>query len=387
MSDRESKPKIAWFGERKIVRLMLLAALLTLGVIHFHWLVQGVLFLWHIARPLLVGGAIAYVLEIIIKRLERLYFPRSQKKWVKKSRRWFCILAAAALICFFVALVMVTILPGLTEAFTVLAREFPVYFDAAKKWALERTESFPTIQEKIQNLEFDWQSVQERLLNFAANGLSGLLSSTVTVISAVGTRVFNFVISAIFAVFLLAGKEKLFRQYSRLMAAVCPPEKNEKIQHVFQTAHKAFSGFIVGQSLNGLILGLATWLGMLLFRMPYALMVGVLSGTMALIPIIGGYIGALLGTFLVFTASPGQALWFLLFIVVLQQISGNLIYPRLVGTSVGLPSLWVLAAVTVGGGLGGIGGMLAGVPLAATLYVLMQEWLRRKERKAVEAGE
>ena len=121
---------------------------------------------------------------------------------------------------------------------------------------------------------------------------------------------------------------------------------------------------------------------MVIFRMPYALIVGVLSGTSALIPIIGGYIGALLGTFLVFTAEPGMAIWFLLFIVVLQTVSGNLVYPRLVGSSVGLPGLWVLAAVTVGGGIGGIGGMLIGVPLAGSAYALIQEWALKKEEAA-----
>ena len=134
----------------------------------------------------------------------------------------------------------------------------------------------------------------------------------------------------------------------------------------------------MGQSVNGLILGILTWLGMRIIGMPYALMVGVLSGTTSLVPIIGGYIGAVLGTFLVFTATPSMALWFLLFIVSLQTVQGNLLYPRLVGNSVGLPSLWVLAAVSVGGGLAGIAGMLLAVPVFATLYALIQEWVEKK---------
>ena len=149
-------------------------------------------------------------------------------------------------------------------------------------------------------------------------------------------------------------------------------------QTVLDIANRCFSGFIVGQTVNGFILGVLTWLGMRIFGMPYALMVAVLSGTSALIPIIGGYIGAALGTFLVFTANPSLALWFLLFIVALQTLQGNILYPRLVGNSVGIPSLWVLAAVSVGGGLGGIGGMMLAVPITATLYSLVHEWVQRK---------
>ena len=144
----------------------------------------------------------------------------------------------------------------------------------------------------------------------------------------------------------------------------------------------------MGQTVNGIILGVLTWLGMRIFKMPYALMVGVLSGTTSLIPIIGGYIGAALGTFLVFTANPSLALWFLLFIVALQTIQGNVLYPRLVGTSVGIPSLWVLAAVSVGGGLGGIAGMMVAVPITATLYGMAHEWVnKRNEQKKKEAAQ
>ena len=180
------------------------------------------------------------------------------------------------------------------------------------------------------------------------------------------------------ALFLLGSKDQLQRQFRLLMKAAVNEEKNSRIHHVLSTANRCFSGFIVGQTLNGIFLGLLTWLGMKIFGMPYALMVGVLSGTTSLIPIIGGYIGAALGTFLVFTANPGMALWFLLFIVVLQTISGNTIYPRLLGSSVGIPSLWVLAAITIGGGIGGIGGMLVSVPVTATLYALIHEWVRKK---------
>ena len=378
MAEKENVSRLSWFGEKRPVRLLLLAALLTLGVIHFESLVRLCLFLWQIAQPLVLGAAMAYVLEIVVKRLERLYFPHSQKTLVLASRRWVCVGLAAVLVTAFLALVVVMVIPGLMDAFTVLAREVPQYFEQGRLWILENQDSFPTLAESVKEIEFDWQSIQDRVVSYAMSGLGGLLSSTVTVIGAVTGSLVNFFMSLIFALFLLAGKNRLRGQYDRLMAAFVKPRRVEKINRFFSVAHRAFSGFIVGQSLNGLILGAATWLGMLAFGMPYALIVGVLSGATALVPIIGGYIGAIIGAFLVFTVNPIQALWFLIFIIILQQIQGNLVYPRLVGSSIGLPSIWVLAAVTIGGGIGGIGGMLAGGPGAAAGYALLQERVRER---------
>jgi len=362
---------------------MLLAALLTLGVIHIQFLIQAVVFLWKIAWPLILGGIIAYILEIVIKRLEKLLFSRTRKTWLLRSSRGICILLATVLVLSVITLLVFTVIPGLGDAVALLARELPVYFAQGKEWVLETFKDVPAVTDYVKELKLDWPSIQDRIVNWAVNGLGGggLISSTVNVISAVTGRMANFLISLIFAIFLLGSKDVLKGQFSRLMGAVFRPERQRVVSHVLESLNKSFSGFIVGQTISGIILGAATWLGMRIFGMPYALIVGVLSGTTALIPIIGGYIGAALGTFLVFTANPGMALWFLLFIVTLQTVSGNLLYPKLVGNSVGLPSLWVLAAVSIGGGIGGIGGMLVAVPLTATLFSLIREWVEKREKK------
>ena len=190
--------------------------------------------------------------------------------------------------------------------------------------------------------------------------------------------------SGVAAVFLLVGKKKLRVQYDRVTRSFVPEKKLDIINHIFSVAHKCFSGFIVGQSLDALLLGVLTALGMLAFGMPYAVIVGVISGTTALIPILGGYIGAIVGALMIFTVSPIQALLFLVFLVVLQQLEGNLIYPRVVGSSIGLPGIWVLAAVTVGGGLLGVGGMLLGVPLTAAVYQLLRHDMNRRSAPAPE---
>ncbi len=383
MNEREH-PLSKWFGERKIVRLMLLAALLALAVIHVEFIIGTLVMLWRVASPLILGAIIAYVLEIMIKRIERILYPNSKNKWLCKARRPLCILIATVLVVFLAVLLVSTIIPGLTEAFTVLGREFPNYFIQVKGWVMETFRNVPAITDYVKDLELDWTIVQDRVVQWAINGIAdnSLLSSTVTVISAVTGSIANFLISAIFAIFLLGSKQKLQSQYRNVMSAAINESNNNRLQHMMHTANRCFSGFIIGQTMNGLILGVLTWIGMRAFGMPYALMVAVLSGTTSLIPIIGGYIGAALGTFLVFTAAPGLALWFLLFIVALQNLQGNILYPRLVGNSVGLPSLWVLAAVSVGGGLGGIGGMIVAVPTTATIYALVHEWVQKKKNQA-----
>ena len=372
-----------WFGERKPVRLMLLAALLTLCVIHIDRLILAVLFLWRVASPLIVGAAMAYILEIVVKRLEKVIFPKTKKAWLANGRRYMCILIAFVLVLSVVLFFIFTVLPGLGDALTLLTRELPVYFVQAKEWVLNTFADVPSVVEYVTNLNLDWPSVQEKVVNWAVNGLGGggLLSSTVSVISAVTGRVANFLISLIFAIFLLCAKNTLMSQFNRVLDACFRPRKRNIISHVLDTMNRSFSGFIIGQVISAMILGFTTWLGMRIFNMPIALMVGVITGVTALIPIIGGYIGAAAGTFLVFTANPGMALWFLLFIVILQTVTGNLLYPKLVGNSVGLPSLWVLAAVSVGGGIGGISGMIAAVPLTATAYTLIREWIAKKERE------
>ncbi|MBR5109188.1 MAG: AI-2E family transporter [Clostridia bacterium] len=381
MQDRENS-LVKWFGERRPVRLMLLAALLALGVIHVEFIINTAQMLWRVATPLIAGAAIAYILEIIIKRLEKIVFPHTKNRWLEKSRRTVCILLSFVLLLSLVGLVVFTVIPGLVDAFTLLGQELPNYFSDFKEWLTATFQDVPQATAYLNELNLEWDTVQERVVNWALNGMiqGQLLSSTVTVIGAVTGGIANSFISVIFALFLLGDKENLHRHFNRVMDAAVSERASLRTHHVLTTANRCFSGFIVGQSVNALITGILTWLGMRIFRMPYALMVGVLSGTASLIPIIGGYIGAGLGTFLVFTASPSMAPWFLLFIVTLQTVQGNLLYPRLVGNSVGLPSLWVLAAVCVGGGLGGIGGMVVAVPSTATAYALLRDWVQKKNR-------
>ena len=188
----------------------------------------------------------------------------------------------------------------------------------------------------------------------------------------------NFVVGLIFAVYILFNKEKLASQADRLMRSYMKPRSEKRFRYFCATADKCFSSFIVGQCTEAVILGLLCAIGMAILRIPYASTIGTLIGATALIPIVGAYIGAAVGALMIVVVDPIKALWFLIFLVILQQVEGNVIYPKVVGSSVGLPGMWVLAAVTVGGGLGGIGGMLLGVPAAATVYKLLENDVHRR---------
>ena len=375
-----------WFGERWIVRLMLLAALLALGVINSDKVYNGFKNVIHAAGPLVWGAALAYVLDIYIDRMERILLPNSKRTWVIRARRPAAIALAVLVLIGFALLLIYVIIPGLAAAVALLARELPHYFADAKEWVLDTFEDVSAVKDFVDPIEFDWNAISASVIQWATGGNSSttLLSSTMFMIGEITGELADLMICLIFAIFLISGRKKLKRQFIRLSRAVMSERKCRSLGYALGVCNRSFSGFIVGQTLYGLVSGLSTWIGMFIFGMPYAIVVGVLCGTFMLIPIIGGYIGAAIGAFLVFTASPSMTVWFLLFVITLQTLEGNLIYPRLIGSSLGMPGLWVLAAVTLGGGLGGISGMLLSVPLAATGYTLVKSWVQRKEESAAQ---
>ncbi|MDO5435253.1 MAG: AI-2E family transporter [Clostridia bacterium] len=384
MKRSEDSKYLSWFGNRRPVRLLLLAALLTLGILHFSDLCGFVTVLWRSASPLIAGAALAYVLNVIVDKFEACWFPHTKKKWLNMLRTPVSTLLAVLVILGVVLLIVLAVIPGLVEAFTLLAKEVPHYVADLKAWALEKTVNFPTVHDTVANLVFDWNAIGESLTRYAVSGWSGIVSSTVTVIGAVTNGISNVFITLIFAMFMLLGRKQLTRQANRVMTAAMSESRLEKTKNVLNALNRSFSGFIVGQGANSLLLGVLTTVMMLICGFPYAVIVGVINGTTGMIPVIGGYIGAIVSAFLVFTAAPGQTLLFLILLIVLQSLLGNLVYPRLVGGSIGLPGLWVLAAVIVGSGLGGITGMLIGVPLAATAYELVKAWVARREKEKTE---
>ena len=331
---------------------------------------------------LLIGGVIAYIVNILMSFLESHYFADSNKKYVIKSRRPVCMIVSFLIVLLIVVLVIALVVPELIKSISMIINRLPVAFRNLSENELV-TKYLPVISEYISNI--NWNEIVNRAQRFFTDNFGGMAGNLISTVSTVFSSVLNFVLGLIFSIYLLLSKDRLCAQAKEIMEYYVKKNWNEKIQYVLTILNRNFHRFIVGQCTEAVILGVLCAVGMVIFRFPYAIMIGVLVGFTALIPVVGAYVGAAAGIFMMLTISPMKALMFVIFIVVLQQLEGNLIYPRVVGNSLGLPALWVLVAVTVGGGIGGVIGMLVAVPIVSSIYQLVQNDVRK--RRAVKAAE
>lgn len=327
----------------------------------------------HVIRPLLLGCITAYILNLIMD----FYEKNILSKWhtTLSRRRMVSILLSLITLLLILVLIINMIVPELKSCMEILFSNLPVVYDTIMQFLNDHPELLALIPAPS-DMQFDIQTIFENLVAFLGSGagasLFGYLSSFVTLI----TQLF---VMLIFAIYVLAGKEWLMHQADRLARIYLPSSIRTKACHILHTLDNSFHRFIVGQCTEAIILGILCILGMLLLRLPYAVMIGVLVGATALIPIFGAYIGAIVGILMIFTEAPFKSLLFLIFIVVLQQLENQLIYPRVVGTSIGLPGILVFSAVMVGGSLFGVAGVLLGIPIAAAAYQLLKEDLQKRE--------
>jgi len=327
------------------------------------------------AAPLLIGCIVAYPINILMSFYERKFFPRATKKGIVAVRRPICMLLAIITLLAVIALIMILIVPQLISCVQVIFAELPDAIRNVVSW-LDKYDFLPdNILDKL--MEVDWNSRIGQIIEVLTSGIGSVVEVVVNAITSVFSGIVTALISVIFAVYLLSSKEKLKRQSKALLERYIGHTWRVRILYVLAVMDDCFHRYIVGQCIEAVILGALCAIGMAILRLPYATMIGALIAFTALIPIAGAYIGAAVGAFMILTVSPMKALIFLVFLVILQQLEGNIIYPRVVGSSMGLPGIWVLAAVTVGGGMMGIAGMLIGVPLAATVYRLVREDVRR----------
>lgn len=331
------------------------------------------------ASPLLIGFFIAYIVNILMSFYESLPIPR-KRHGVSSSpaRRVVCMICALLTLVGAVALIVRLVIPELVSCVTFLISEIPP--------ALEELIGSDFVKEHLpedwltQLTSVNWQEHLQNIAGFVASGIGGVADIVIKTVSSVFSVIVTAFIGIIFAIYLLMGRDRLISQIRRLMSAYLPRKLTSRIHYVARIVNDSFKRYIVGQCTEAVILGGLCTAGMFIFRFPYAAMIGALVGFTALIPIAGAYIGAIVGAVMILIESPVKAFLFIVFIIVLQQLEGNIIYPRVVGRSIGLPGLWVLAAVTVGGGLFGIFGMLIGVPVTAALYRLLGHELHKRER-------
>ena len=360
--------------------------LVICGGVAFYCILQNlgtviavVAWLFGILSPFLLGCAIAFVLNVPMRAIERHLFPAATRG--AKTRRPLALLLTLAAVLGVLALASWVIGPGIAEAAGSIASQVPVAIRRLQAQLEKLSAYLPMIQDFIAELDMDWQSLSRKALEFAQSLGSGLLSSGGGIIGGVVSGVSTFVIALIFSFYILMQKEKLSRQGRQVIYALLPPRRGDRLLEILRLASRTFSSFLSGQCLEACILGTLFVVAMTLFRMPYALLVGVLVALTALIPIVGAFIGCGVGALLIAIDDPWKALWFIVLFLVLQQVEGNLIYPHVVGSSVGLPSIWVLTAVTLGGSLMGILGMLIFIPLCSVLYALFRDFVKRRLRQ------
>ena len=339
------------------------------------------------AEPLIIGAIVAFLVNILMRSLEKVILAKAKKPALITARRIICMLLAFILLIGIVALIVWLITPQLVSCIELIIAEVPPLFNSIIKW-LQTTEFLPDdILAELASI--DWKSNLTKIFDVLTSGIGSVFDIVVSTVTSVFSGVVTALVSLIFAIYILLDKERLAKQFKRLEKCYLGLSKRRKYNHTLQTIKESFEKFIVGQCKEAVILGVLCAVGMWIFRFPYASMIGALIGFTALIPVAGAYIGAAVGAIMILTESPFKALLFIVFIVVLQQLEGNLIYPKVVGESIGLPGLWVLAAVTIGGGVMGIPGMLIGVPLVAAIYKLvgedMDERLAAREAASVPA--
>lgn len=334
------------------------------------------------AAPIFTGLIMAYAINILMSFYERHFFAKSKKKAVQKCRRPLCLTGAIITLAGVIALVICLVAPQLVECIKLVVDFLPTAINKA----VARLEDFNIVPENIISSlsTIDWHSKLGEITETLSSGVGNAVGVAVAAVSSVFSVASTLIIGFIFALYLLLDKDRLIPQLKRVASKYIPSKHYEKISHILTVANDCFHRFIVGQCTEAVILGALCIVGMLILRLPYAPMIGALIAFTALIPIVGAFIGAGVGAFLILMVSPGKALVFLVFIIILQQIEGNLIYPKVVGSSMGLPAIWVLAAVTIGGGVMGIPGMMIGVPVMAVIYRIVKENLNDAKSAALQ---
>lgn len=324
--------------------------------------------------PILLGAAIAFVLSIPLSWIEKIWFPKTTNKYLILLRRPVCMALVFVLLGVVLYALWQLIIPNFLDALSMLASVVPEYAEHLKAYVLQHAELFPELAEWVENLEINWVRVTDSVMQYLLDGPSEtVLSSTASLIGGVFGGVIDFILAIIYTLYFLAGKEAIWRGIRRRMDAYLSEGHVAFAVHAADCAHHTFRSYILGQFTEAIVLGSLCAIGMVIFRFPFPTLVSVFVGVTAIIPLVGAYLGAIFGALMIFTVDPLSALWFLVFLIILQQIEGNLIYPRVVGNNLNLPGIWVLIAVTVGGGIGGIPGIMLGVPLVALAHHLIRE--------------
>ena len=362
---------------KKIRELIVFTAFLVAALWKFDVMLDVLKEIWSILFPFVLGGVIAFVTNVPMSFLEKKIFTKIKKenKAVGKLARPISLLLTIVLGIGVIALVMFGVIPQLTRTMGTLVMSISDFIPQMQSWIREFSHNNQEIMKLVDQVQFHPDQAIKWGISFLGNGAGNMMNTTVSAVGSIVSGVATFFIAFSFSCYILFQKEKLHIQIRKVFFAFLPKEKAEVFLRICSLTYRTFANFLTGQCLEAIILGCMFCVTLSILRMPYALLIGVLIAFTALVPIFGAFIGCAVGSFLIFMVSPKQAILFIIVFLVLQQIEGNLIYPHVVGESVGLPSIWVLAAVTIGGNLMGIVGMLVFIPLLSVFYTIFREYV------------
>ena len=371
--------------DKYIMKYIGLITLIVLVVWNWNSIMGLVGSIYKTLGPIINGAIFAYILNLLMVRYERLLSKLQVKMpLIKELKRPVSMLLSLLTFVLAVIMILVRVLPQLSTAISRFIEVIPSVSTWLQKAIEEYDAYFPQLQTLMSQLNINWGSLIQQSMTVLNSLSSNFLNITFTTITGVASNTINSILSLMVALYILGSKERLLLQGKRLIMAYLKPSHAQTLLDIIRLMNESFTNFFVGMTLEGIILGSLVTVAASIFNLPYAGMLGVIAGVMALIPIIGGYISAAVGTLMLLAVSPSQALFYLVMVIIIMQLEGNLIYPRVVGGSIGLPGLWVLVAFTVGGGLMGISGMILGIPLAATLYKLLgRDVLMREKRQTL----
>ena len=355
--------------KKNIILIITYIALIIFVLVNFEKILSILGYIINIFSPFIFGAIVAFVLNVLVNFIERKLFGKVKKKTWLKIKRPLSIAISVVLVIFIIVFIMNLLIPQLKNSVSLFTDSLPTYkediINIMNKFNLEET----TIKKASDYLD----NFGKVITDYIKGNSKDVITVTTEVATSLIAIISKAVIAIVFAIYIIAQKETLKRQFNKLMSAYLKPRTVNRINKYASMANTTFSNFVTGQCLEALIFGSLCFLGMLILRLPYATTIAVLLGFTALIPVFGAFIGTFLGAFLILMISPIKAIIFVVFILVLQQIEGNLIYPKVVGKSVGLPGIWVFLSVTIGASVGGILGMLIATPLCSLLYILLRQ--------------
>lgn len=374
---------------KKIILIITYTVLLCFALLNLDVVFKVLGYILNLLKPFIYGFCLAFILNIPLSKFESIFKNRKKKqkgKVVKnnpeKKNMKLRIAGIAFSILIFIGIICLTlflVIPEIINTVSIFKENIPGAFTNAQEWLKTMMSNYPEITEKITSYKPDWAAIEANLSSIIKNAATGIIGISIDFVVGLFSGIINFVMAFVFAIYMLVQKEGLIHQFKRVLRAYIPANKIDKVFHIGSMTNETFKKFFGGQFIEAILLGVLCFIGMKIFGMPYALTISVLVGVTALIPVFGAFFGTAIGAILILAVNPTQAIWFVVYIIVLQQIDGNLIYPKIVGNSVGLPGIWVMLAVLIGGNSLGVIGMLVGVPIASVIYKLIKEYVEKQK--------